>query len=178
MKKNVVVVSASPRRGGNTDLLCDAFVKGAASAGHEVEKISLRDKTIRYCTGCGACYLGKQCPQHDDMPGILDRIVAADVIVLATPIYFYTVCAQLKTMIDRCCSRYTEIADKDFYFIFAAGDPMPDAADRAITELRGFLYCLDNPRECGTVSAVGVMNKGDVLKKEYMDDAYQMGADV
>ena len=137
--------------------------------------MALRDKHIHYCNACGVCYAGKDCPQKDDMPKILDKMIAANVIVLATPIYFYTMCGQLKTMIDRCCSRYNEMKGKDFYYLFAAADPIPDAIDRAVSELQGFLYCLDDARECGMVCAVGVMDKGDVKNKKYMQDAYDMG---
>lgn len=178
MKKNVLIISSSPRRGGNSDLLCDEFGKGAENAGHLVEKIALRDKNIRYCNGCGVCYTGKGCPMKDDMSEILDKMIAADVIVLASPIYFYTMCGQLKTMIDRCCSRYNEITGKEFYYILAAADPMPDTMERVISEFQGFLYCLDDARECGTICAVGVMDKGDVGNKGYMEEAYKMGNSI
>ena len=123
MSKKVLVLSASPRKGGNSDLLCDQFMQGAQTAGHSVEKILLKDKKIKYCTGCGACYnLGKGCSQKDDMSEVLEKMIAADVIAMATPVYFYTMNAQMKTLIDRTCSRYTEISDKEFYFIVAAAD--------------------------------------------------------
>lgn len=89
MSKKVLILSSSPRRGGNSDTLCDEFLRGAQEAGHEVEKIFLKDKTIHYCTGCGVCNEGKPCPQKDDAPEIVRKMVAADVIVLATPVYFY-----------------------------------------------------------------------------------------
>lgn len=97
MSKKVLILSSSPRRGGNSDTLCDEFLRGAQEAGHEVEKIFLKDKTIHYCTGCGVCNEGKPCPQKDDAPEIVRKMVAADVIVLATPVYFYTMSAQMKT---------------------------------------------------------------------------------
>lgn len=122
MSKKVLILSSSPRRGGNSDTLCDEFLRGAQEAGHEVEKIFLKDKTIHYCTGCGVCNEGKPCPQKDDAPEIVRKMVAADVIVLATPVYFYTMSAQMKTLIDRCCAGYLEIRDKEFYFIVAAAE--------------------------------------------------------
>jgi multimeric flavodoxin WrbA len=123
MSKKVLVLSASPRRGGNSDLLCDQFMFGVEEAGNPAEKIFVRDKKINCCTGCGTCYnMGKSCPQEDDMAEVLEKMIAADVIVMATPVYFYTMNGQMKTLIDRTCSRYTEIRDKDFYFIVAAAD--------------------------------------------------------
>lgn len=110
MAKKVLILSSSPRRGGNSDRLCDRFMAGAQQAGHEVEKIFLKDRRIGYCTGCGACYGGAgPCPQKDDAAGVIGKMVEADVIVMATPVYFYTLSAQMKTLIDRCCARYLEM---------------------------------------------------------------------
>lgn len=121
MAKKVLILSSSPRRGGNSDLLCDRFMEGACEAGLEVEKVFLKDLKINYCTGCNRCYNGEHpCPQQDDAARVLAKMVAADVIVMASPVYFYTVCGQMKTLIDRCCARYTEMTDKEFYFILTA----------------------------------------------------------
>ena len=123
MARKVLIISSSPRRGGNSDLLCDRFMEGAREAGLEVEKVFLKDLKINYCTGCNRCYNGEHpCPQRDDAAGVLEKMVAADVIVMATPVYFYTVCGQMKTLIDRCCARYTEMTDKEFYFILTAAE--------------------------------------------------------
>ena len=102
--KNVLILSSSPRRGGNSDTLCDEFMQGAIESGHRVEKVFLRDKTIHPCTGCGVCsQYKKPCPQKDDAAEIIGKMLAADVIVMATPVYFYAMSAQMKTLIDRCC---------------------------------------------------------------------------
>lgn len=114
MGKKVIIISSSPRKGGNSDILCDEFQKGAQEAGHDIEKIFLKDKKINYCSGCGFCNTNNYtaCSQKDDMNEILDKIIKADVIVMATPVYFYTMCAQMKTFIDRWCARYTHITGK------------------------------------------------------------------
>lgn len=122
MNKNILIISASPRKDGNSDLLCDEFAKGARSAGHRVEKVRLADKTIHYCRGCGACNDTHVCLQKDDMADLLDKVLEADVIVLATPVYFYTLCAQMKTFIDRTVPRYLDMRNKEFYFILAAAE--------------------------------------------------------
>ena len=102
MAKRILILSSSPRKGGNSDTLCDEFLRGAKETGNEAEKIFLRDKKINYCTGCSTCSLHhKPCPQKDDATEIIDKMVAADVIVMATPVYFYTMSAQMKTLIDR-----------------------------------------------------------------------------
>jgi multimeric flavodoxin WrbA len=176
MSKNILVLSSSPRRGGNSDLLCDQFTMGAQQAGHRAEKIFLKDKTINYCTGCGACLNGKKrCPQKDDMAGILEKMIGADVVVMATPVYFYTICGQMKTMIDRCCSRYTEISNKEFYFIVTAADDSKPAMERTLEGFRGFTSCLDGAKEKGIVYGTGVWGIGDIKKKEAMKLAFEMG---
>ena len=108
-------------------------MRGAAEAGHQVEKIFLKDKHINYCTGCSVCSMyGKPCPQKDDAAEVVEKMIAADVIVMATPVYFYTMSAQMKTLIDRCCARYLEIKNKEFYFIIAAAEESVPMMERTI----------------------------------------------
>ena len=138
MAKKVLILSSSPRRGGNSDRLCDRFMAGAQQAGHEVEKIFLKDRRIGYCTGCGACYGGAgPCPQKDDAAGVIGKMVEADVIVMATPVYFYTLSAQMKTLIDRCCARYLEMKGKEFYFILTAAEESVPMMERTVECFRG-----------------------------------------
>ena len=178
MKKKVLILSSSPRRNGNSDLLCDRFLEGAKSSGHDVEKIFLKDKNINYCTGCGSCLMGKSCPQKDDMPEILEKMIAADVIVMATPVYFYTMCGQMKTLIDRTCARYQEIKDKDFYFIVAAAIDSKPAMERTINEFRGFTACLDGSKEKGVVYGIGAWKVGEIKGTPAIDEAYKMGQEI
>ena len=173
--KDIVIISSSPRKGGNSDLLCDQFMKGALEAGHAVEKISLREKNIHPCFGCEACQSSHQCVQKDDMAALLDRIIKADVIVMATPVYFYTMSSQMKMFIDRTVPRYTEISDKEFYFIAAAADSNRQALERTIDGFRGFTDCLDNVREKGVILASGVWKKGEVTGTAAMEQALIMG---
>ena len=176
MGKKVLVISSSPRRGGNSDLLCDQFVAGTKKAGHDAEKVFLKDKKINYCQGCGVCVGGTQsCPQKDDMGEVLEAMIAADVIVMATPVYFYTMCGQMKTVIDRTCSRYTEISNKKFYFIVTAADSNKRAIERTVEEFRAFTSCLDGAREKGIVCGTGAWGIGDIKGSEAMKVAYEMG---
>ena len=176
MAKQILVLSSSPRKGGNSDLLCDQFIAGAREAGHKTEKVSLRDLKINYCTGCGACQRdGKRCPQKDDMSEVLNKMIAADVIVMATPVYFYTMCAQLKTLIDRTCSRYTEISGKKFCFILAAADSNQRAMGRTVESLRGFTSCLGGAEEKGVIYGTGAWNIGDIKNSPAMKQAHEMG---
>jgi len=178
MKKKILILSASPRKKGNSELLCDQFALGAKESGHEVEKISIAGKKIHYCTGCGACFNTSQCSQKDDMSGILEKMIASDVIVMATPVYFYTMNGQMKTLIDRTCARYREITDKEFYFIVTAADDNKQAMKRTIEEFRGFTYCLDGAKEKGILYGVGAWNIGDVIQTESYPQAFEMGKTV
>lgn len=179
MSKSILVLSASPRKGGNSDTLCEEFLRGVREAGHDAEKIFLRDRKIGYCTGCEACTRTHQCVQKDDMAEILDKMVKADVIVLSTPVYFYTMDAQMKTLIDRTVPRYTEIAGKDFYFIVTAADPDQDNLERTVDGLRGFTAeCLPDAHEKGILYAAGVWQSGEIRNHPAMNQAYAMGKNV
>lgn len=101
MSKNILVISTSPRKGGNSETLADEFVRGAQEASHNLEKVCLYDKTIGFCRGCLACQKTRQCIIHDDADIIAKKMLTADVIAFATPIYYYEMCGQMKTMLDR-----------------------------------------------------------------------------
>lgn len=178
MKKNVIILSASPRRKGNSDILCDEFMKGAIEAGHDVEKIFFADKNINYCTGCGVCNTTHECVQKDDMKEILVKLLKADVIVMASPVYFYTINAQMKTLIDRIVPQYTSLSNKEFYFIITAAETDLNMMERSIECFRGLLDCLENPTEKGVIYGVGAWQKGEIKGTKAMQEAYEMGKNV
>lgn len=179
MNKKVLVLSASPRKGGNSDLLCDQFMLGAKEAGHQAEKIFVRDKKINYCVACDVCKNnGDDCDQNDDMAEVLDKMIAADVIVMATPVYFYTMNAQMKTLIDRTYSKYTEISNKDIYFIVTAAVNRKQALERTIEGFRGFTSALSGAKEKCIIYGTSAWNIGDIKGSKAMDQAYEMGKSV
>lgn len=179
MSKNILILSASPRRGGNSDTLCNEFMRGAKEAGHVAEKLFLKDFNINYCSGCGVCNTTHQCVQKDDMASVLDKMVNADVIVLATPVYFYSMDAQLKTLIDRTVPRYTQISGKEFYFILTAADTDKGMLERTIEGLRGFTEdCLPDSHEMGIIYGTGAWQTGDINVSPAMKQAYEMGINV
>lgn len=173
--KNVLVISASPREGGNSDLLCDEFMRGAKEAGHTVEKIRLTDRDINYCTGCLYCIGGRgECSQHDDMGEIFEKILAANVIVLASPVYFLTFNAQMKTFVDRLCPIYSQIHGKDFYFILSAAGGQ-SSIDSAVQGFRVFTGCLYGNEEKGIIASTGFWDAGRVKGTGVMRQAYDRG---
>ena len=173
----VLIISASPRRNGNSDTLCDRFAEGAIEDGKEVEKIFLGDKTINYCKGCGYCLKKHVCVQNDDAKEIVDKMVDADVIVFGSPIYFYCINGQLKTLIDRCAPRYEEIKNKTFYFLLTAADNAPDTFDEAMTALNGFIRCLDNCQVARVIKGIGVFRPHEIKENHAYDMAFVAGGE-
>jgi len=141
-----------------------------------VEKIFLRDKRINYCTGCGDCQSnGGTCVQKDDMAEVLDKMIKSDVIVMATPVYFFTMNGQIKTLIDRTYARYTKINNKEMYFIMTAAVTGKDLLERTLEGFRGFTSCLSGSTEKGVIYGTGAWKMGDIKGSQAMDQAYDMG---
>ena len=177
--KNVLVISASPRRGGNTDLLCDEFVRGAKEAGARVEKIFLGDYDIKFFQEADERHVGDSADvATDDAPMIVRKMMDADIIVLSSPVYFMNINGQMKTLIDRTYSHFMELKDKEFYYITACADNAESTADFAITGFRGFVMCLPNPTERGMIKAIGLGRKGSVKGTAFMQQAYELGKGV
>lgn len=161
-------------------MLCDQLMLGAQEAGHTVEKIFLRNKRIAYCTGCLSCStktVGK-CVIKDDAAELLEKMVEADVFVMGTPVYFYSMNAQLKTLIDRASPKYTEIKDKKAYLIATAADEDESAIDGTVTAFHGFLSCHTNVEDAGHVFGNGVNHVGDILGHPAAMKAYEMGKNI
>lgn len=179
MSKNVLIISASPRKGGNSDTLCEQFRKGAEQSGNRVEKIRLAELKIDYCSACYACKKIGHCVKQDDMEQVIAKMREADVIVLATPVYFYTMCAQLKTMIDRTLggAQKAGLENKAFYLIATAADGKA-GMERTIDGLRGYLECLPGAKEMGVIYGAGAWQLGDIQRNSAMQEAYQMGKNL
>lgn len=177
--KSVLIISGSPRKGGNTDLLCDAFARGAEEAGGKVEKIFLSDYRINFFSEADEQRVGDRANEaEDDVPMLVDKMVRADIIVLASPVYYMNITGQLKTFIDRTFGRYREMKDKEFFYITACADPEESTAEWVINAFRGFVMCLPNPTERGMVKAVGMGRKGAVKDSQYESQAYNLGKNI
>ncbi len=173
--KNVLILSGSPRRKGNSDLLCDEFGRGAAEAGNQVEKVFVRDKKIGYCNACYGCRQSGKCVINDDMAQVLEKMHWADVIVMASPVYFYSIDAQMKALIDRTLAQWTKLDNKEFYYIMTAADDTDTVMDCTLECFRGFAVCLNGSVEKGVIFGKGVYGAGDVKDTVYMQQAYDMG---
>ena len=179
--KSVLIISASPRRGGNTDMLCDEFMRGAQEAGAKVEKVSLEDYKIDFFREIDT-YMQPdsvaKAQARDEAKQVIDKMLRADVMVLASPVYYLNIDGQMKNLIDRTFYCFMQLRDKEFYYITASADVEPYAADCAIEGFRGFVRCLPNPTERGMVKALGMGRKGGVENSVYMQQAYELGKGV
>ena len=176
--KNVLILSGSPRKNGNSDILCDEFARGAAEAGNHVEKIRVSEKNIGFCRACYACRGTGVCAIKDDMAEVLRKMIDADVLVLASPVYFYSIDAQLKALIDRTVARWLEVKNKEFYYIVTAADSGKEAAETTLACFRGYADCVDGAIEKGVIYGMGVYEKGKVKDTAAMKEAYEMGRNV
>jgi multimeric flavodoxin WrbA len=179
MNKKVLVISTSPRKGGNSDTLADEFVRGAQETGNSVEKIALCDLTIGFCKGCLACQKTQRCVIHDDADTIAQKMLTADILVFATPIYYYGICGQMKTMLDRANPLFS--ADYQFrnvYLLAAAAEENEHTADGAVTALQGWIDCFEKANLAGVVFAGGVTSVGEIRNHPALKNAYEMGRNV
>ena len=180
--KNILIISASGRKNGNSDLLCDQFAKGAREAGHTVEKIRLAEKKIGYCTGCYACRKLGKCIQNDDTNDLVEKMLSADAIVLATPVYFYSMNAQLKALIDRTVSRWTDFGrfkGTEFWLVITAADENKAMMEPTLAGLRGFMRdCMEGSIERGVLYGTGAYEKGAIKALPVYQEAYQAGREA
>ena len=179
MNKKVLILSGSPRKGGNSDLLCDEFYRGAVDGGNIVKKIRVAEKKIGFCTGCYYCKKsGGKCAITDDMAEVLQDIIDSDVIVIASPVYFYSIDAQLKALIDRTVARWLEVKNKEFYYIATCADEENQSCETTFACFRGYADCVEGAIEKGIIYGSGVYEKSEIKNKVQMQQAYQMGLKV
>lgn len=176
--KRVLIIEGSPRKNGNSQLLCEAFQKGAQDAGHLVDLVRIQEKKIGFCMACDGCMRnGGMCVLRDDMADVLKLFQESDVLVLATPVYFYGVSAQIKTFIDRTYPIWQNLGQKDVYYIVSAGLG-EDIINRSLGDLDGFVEHLKDSEVKGRIYAPNVMEAGLVKDTELIAEAYQMGKQV
>ena len=174
--KNVIVISSTPRVGGNSEILANEFAKGARDAGHNVEIVNVRDYNFKYCTGCYACHKTEKCVFNDGMNEIHEKLLNANVIVFATPVYYYSMSGQLKVFIDRLTPIYEKVR-ADIYLIASQWDPDKSMMDATFEAIRGCTRdCFENCTEKGVLYGADLNDVGDAKNNpEYLNQAYNMG---
>lgn len=179
MSKTILVLSASARKGGNTDILCDEFMCGAKESGHHTEKINISKLNIKGCLGCRVCQdNGGKCVQRDDMAVIYEKLLAADIFVLASPVYFYSFNSQMKAIMDRTFAIEHVIKDKIVYLIAAGAAPSPEYMTTMIDGFRKYIGCFNHIQDGGIVFGYGVSEKGSVRNTPAIQEAYETGRNI
>ena len=180
MSKRILVLSTSPRIGGNSETLADVFIKGAEEAGHETKKICLYDKKIEFCKGCLGCQTTGKCILRDDAERIIAQMKAMDVLVFATPIYFYEMSGQMKTLLDRTNPLFpAEYEFRGIYLLATSADEEESSMEAAVKGLEGWISCFEKSRLAGVVRGTGADKKGAIEEcGEALSAAYEMGRNV
>lgn len=174
--KKVLVISTSLRTESNSDALAAAFAKGAMENGNEVEQISLRGKNIQFCCGCFACHTAGVCAIKDDSIAIVQKMFEADAIAFATPIYYYEMSGQMKTLLDRANSLFdSDYHFRDIYLLTAAADEGAETPKRAEDGLGGWIECFEKARLAGSVFAGGVNAMGEIEGHPALEEAFALG---
>lgn len=175
MSKKVLIIESSPRENSNSSFLASCFANGAMEAGHEVKTISIGKTGLKPCLACYACTKIGHCVQDDGVNDILPLLLKADVILFASPVYFYSMSGQLKCLIDRTVGIYEKIRS-DIYIILTAWDPEKSHLHNALEAIRGFTRdCLEDCLEKGYILAAGLNDQGEAKDSEYAKVAYEMG---
>lgn len=176
---NMIILMGSVRKGGNTDLLVQAFAEGARR-NNTVEIISVADYRVNPCIGCNSCFTreGNRCFQEDDMVQIYEKLKTADIVVAASPVYFYGISAQLKAVVDRLRTpmRNTfSIKKLGLLLVGAAG--LPELFDAILMQYRMILDYFQL-EDIGSVLVRGVREKGDIKGNAALEEAYELGLSI
>ena len=179
-KKNVLVVTGSPRKNGNSNTLAEQFIRGARDAGHTVSRFDAGLSTVRGCTACNHCHMNGPCIlDDDDFGSVRERIVAADAILFASPVYYYNISTQIKAVMDRFYAINGRIhvhKRAAFLLTLANSDmervqPIIDFFRRGFFDYLGWEYA-------GHLVGTGLWPVGAVNGTRYMDEAYRLGRNI
>lgn len=176
MNKKIFIVSSTLRNNGNSERLAQEFEKGAIAGGNEVFKVNIKDMDLRFCIGCLSCLNTGKCVIQDGMNEIYDKVQNADVLVFATPIYYYEMAGQLKTFLDRLNPLYPKNNKfKSVYLLASAAENDESAMNGATTGVQGWIDCFDGVRLEGVVKAIGVNAVGEIEGNKALTKAYEIG---
>ncbi|MBQ6568676.1 MAG: flavodoxin family protein [Clostridia bacterium] len=173
----VLVIKTSLRAKSNSDILAERLIEGAKDAGHEVEQISLKGKNIKFCIGCLACQKTQKCVQGDDAVEIAEKVKNAETLVFVTPIYYYEMSGQMKTLLDRLNPLYTtNYKFRNVYMLSVAAEEEESTSEKAESGLEGWVDCFEEAVFAGRLFCGGMTGMGEALGKEdSLNDAYDFG---
>lgn len=176
---NILILSGSPRPDGNTRLLVDAFVQGIGNR-HDVEIVNVCDYNINPCSGCNACFADEKhnCVQNDDMQLVYRKAMNADLLVVASPVFFYGISAQLKATIDRFHNPIRDTFRISKMMLFAVGAAsLPELFDSIAKQ---YELCINffHLEDAGRILVRGMKAKGDIRNSGTLEEAYQLGKNI
>ncbi|MGN0328302.1 MAG: flavodoxin family protein [Lachnospira sp.] len=173
----VLIISTSLRGGSNSDILAKECERGAREAGHTVEYISLKGKDIKFCVGCLKCQETGTCVLKDDVPEIMDKVKNAETIIFATPIYYYEMSGQMKTLLDRLNPLFSmDYKFRKIYMIATAAEDEENTFEKAYNGLQGWVDCFEKASLKGIVTGGGITDANDVTNHaDIMKKAYELG---
>ena len=176
----VLVIKTSLRAKSNSDILADRLIAGAKDAGHEVEQISLKGKKINFCIGCFSCQKTQKCILKDDAVEIAEKVKNADTLVFVTPIYYYEMCGQMKTLLDRMNPLYSsDYRFRKVYMLSTAAEDEETTPEKAVNGLIGWVDCFENATLAGSLFCGGINDPGEAnVKAEELDEAYTFGKGI
>ena len=181
MSRKVLFISSSLRNPSNSEKLAREVEKGVIANNDDTEFISLRDRDIRFCRGCLACQKTQKCVMEDDAGPIVEKVRDADVLVLATPVYYYGISGCLKTFLDRCNPLYPgEYRFREVFLVCTSEEDSPTVASGAVTAVKGWVECFPRARFAGAFSGGGVGTEDLELEKwkDLMNDAFLFGKEI
>ncbi|MBR4442339.1 MAG: flavodoxin family protein [Clostridia bacterium] len=174
---HVLVITTSLRAKSNSDILAERLIAGAKDAGHTVEQVSLKGKDIRFCIGCLACQKTQKCVQRDDVAGIMEKVKNADTLVFSTPIYYYGMSGQMKTLLDRMNPLYSvDCRFRKVYMLSVATEDEAFVPEKAVIGLEGWIDCFEKAELGGTLFCGGIADPGEATNRtEELKEAYEFG---
>ena len=173
----VIVITTSLRAKSNSDILAERLIAGVKDAGHDVELISLKGKTVKFCIGCLACQKTQKCVLKDDAIEIAEKVRNADTLVFVTPIYYYEMSGQMKTLLDRLNPLYpSDYRFRKVYMLSVAAEDEETTPQKAVNGLQGWVDCFEKAELAGSLFCGGINNQGEAERhKEQLDRAYEFG---
>ena len=176
----VLVITTSLRAKSNSDRLAEELIRGAKEAGNEVENISLKGKEIRFCIGCLACQKTQKCVQKDDAVQIAEKVKNADTLVFVTPIYYYEMSGQMKTLLDRLNPLYSsDYRFRRIYMLSVAAEDEPYVPEKAISGLQGWVDCFEKAELVDTLFCGGINDPGEAERHQIeAEEAYGFGKKI
>ena len=173
----VLVITTSLRYRSNSDILAEKLVQGAVEAGHDVETVSLKGRTINFCKGCLACQKTRKCVIKDDAIEIAEKVREAETLVFVSPIYYYEMSGQLKTLLDRLNPLYSaDYKFRNVYMLTTAAEDEDYVCEKAVSGLNGWIDCFEKAEFKGSLFCGSINDMGEAGgRNQELQEAYDFG---